>query len=704
MPVNLASPGILVKEVDLTTGRVDPTTDKMGAIVGVFEKGPVGTPVLVQNENDLLSIFGKPYSEGNQYETWFVASSYLAYGGSLRVVRADDTQLMNARHGGTGSDTIKIKSLENYNASGHDTTVIAKHSFVARHPGAWGNGLKVAVIDGFADQTLTFTEAHGVSLGSEVSQNITRYNRSTGAEETVELKGVATSVDGKTLTVKIESYEKDSVVYNIDYSGEYRFKAGATVLPAGKTIATDENNGAVDWFDQQTITISEGNKLNWSSITPRPGTTAFAKSKGARHDELHVVVIDGDGSITGNAGTILEKHIGLSKAKDAEFSSGSPQYWRKYLAATSAYVYGGTGSVIGTLADSTINGGNSKDWEQNASGLTFKVVGSQTLDLSEGSDYNGDSTGTHSGRFDHDLADIAGGYELFGDGDVYDVDFLLMGSGSLGEGKTIALADTLTSIAGRRKDAIAFISPHSGSMLSNNAPLSDAATITKNVVKFAESIPSSSYAVIDSGYKYMYDRFNDKFRYIPLNGDMAGLCARNDNDNFPWFSPAGTGRGGILNAIKLAYNPTQLQRDTLYTSRVNPVIFSPGSGIVLFGDKTALGKSSAFDRINVRRLFIYLEDAIGAAAKDALFEFNDEITRANFVNEVEPFLRDVQAKRGITDYVVICDETNNTASVIDSNEFVADVYVKPARSINFVGLTFIATKTGVNFEEVIGNF
>jgi len=703
MPVNLASPGILVKEVDLTTGRVDPTTDKMGAIVGVFEKGPVGTPVLVQNENDLLSIFGKPYSEGNQYETWFVASSYLAYGGSLRVVRADDTQLYNARHGGGGSDVIKIKSLEDYNASGHDTTIIPTHSFIARHPGAWGNGLKVAVIDGFADQTLTFTTAHGVTLGSEVVQDITRFNRSTGADETVKLKGVATSVDGKTLTVKIESYEKDSVDYPIDYSGEYRFKAGATFAPA-KTIDTDENNGAVDWFDQQTITISTGNKLSWSSITPRPGTTAFAESKGARHDELHVVVIDGDGSISGDAGTILEKHIGLSKAKDAEFSSGSPQYWRKYLAATSAYVYGGTGSVIGTLVESTITGADSKDWEQNASGLTFKVVGSKTLDLSEGADYDGSKTGTDSTRFDHALSDIAGGYELFGDGDVYDVDFLLMGSGSLGEGKTIALADTLTSIAGRRKDAIAFISPYSGSMLSNNAPLSDAATITKNIVKFAESIPSSSYAVIDSGYKYMYDRFNDKFRYIPLNGDMAGLCARNDNDNFPWFSPAGTGRGGILNAIKLAYNPTQLQRDTLYTSRVNPVIFSPGSGIILFGDKTALGKSSAFDRINVRRLFIYLEDAIGAAAKDALFEFNDEITRANFVNEVEPFLRDVQAKRGITDYVVICDETNNTASVIDSNEFVADVYVKPARSINFVGLTFIATKTGVNFEEVIGNF
>ena len=227
-------------------------------------------------------------------------------------------------------------------------------------------------------------------------------------------------------------------------------------------------------------------------------------------------------------------------------------------------------------------------------------------------------------------------------------------------------------------------------------------TITERVLSFYAPLTSSSYAVFDSGYKYMYDRFNDTFRYIPLNGDIAGTCARNDINNFPWFSPAGTSRGAILSAVKLAYNPSKTQRDRLYSERINPVIFLPGSGIVLFGDKTGLSKSSAFDRINVRRLFIYLENAISAAAKDQLFEFNDEITRTNFVNIIEPFLRDVQAKRGIQDYVVICDETNNTATVIDNNEFVADIYIKPARSINFIGLTFIATRTGVSFEEVIG--
>ena len=281
-----------------------------------------------------------------------------------------------------------------------------------------------------------------------------------------------------------------------------------------------------------------------------------------------------------------------------------------------------------------------------------------------------------------------------------------MGSAKASQDHARALATKLISVAELRKDAVAFISPFRGSMISDTADQTAAvkteAEITTAVVDFFNPITSSSYAVFDSGYKYMYDRFNNVFRYVPLNGDIAGLCARTDINQFPWFSPAGTARGAIQNAVKLAYNPNKNQRDLLYSARVNPVIFQPGAGIVLFGDKTGFAKASAFDRINVRRLFIFLEDAISAAAKDQLFEFNDEITRTNFVNIVEPFLRDVQAKRGITDYVVICDETNNTGAVIDANEFIADIYIKPARSINFIGLNFIATRTGVAFEEVIG--
>jgi phage tail sheath protein FI len=283
-----------------------------------------------------------------------------------------------------------------------------------------------------------------------------------------------------------------------------------------------------------------------------------------------------------------------------------------------------------------------------------------------------------------------------------------MGSAGYGKEEAQALANKCIAVAEARQDAIAFISPYRGAAITDTSSdravtvRSDADT-TENVLSFYAPITSSTYAIFDSGYKYMFDRFANTFRYVPLNGDIAGLCARNDANNFPWFSPAGTNRGGILNAVKLAYTPNKAQRDRLYSNRINPVIFSPGAGIVLFGDKTGYGKSSAFDRINVRRLFIYLEDAISAAAKDQLFEFNDEITRTNFVNIVEPFLRDVQAKRGIFDFVVVCDETNNTAAVIDNNEFVADIYIKPARSINFIGLTFVATRTGVSFEEVIGN-
>ena len=324
-----------------------------------------------------------------------------------------------------------------------------------------------------------------------------------------------------------------------------------------------------------------------------------------------------------------------------------------------------------------------------------------------GKNYDDGTDITASGALTSTLGKISSGYALFENTEKYEVDFLLMGSGNYTQSTAQALANKLIQVAELRKDALAFISPNRGAFLSDGTvgtvTVYGDSAITDNVLEFYAPITSSTYAIFDSGYKYMYDRFSDTFRYVPLNGDIAGTCARNDISQFPWFSPAGTSRGTILNAVKLAYNPSKVQRDQLYSNRVNPVIFSPGDGIVLFGDKTGFAKASAFDRINVRRLFIYLEDAISAAAKDQLFEFNDEITRTNFVNIVEPFLRDVQSKRGIFDYVVICDETNNTAAVIDNNEFVADIFIKPARSINFIGLTFVATRTGVSFEEIIGN-
>jgi len=719
MPLNLASPGIVVREVDLTVGRVDATNGAVGALVAPFAKGPVDEPVLVGNEADLLSSFGEPYNTDKHYEDWLVASSYLAYGGNMRVVRADDDDLKNAVS--AGSTEIKIKSLTHYNQLGYDQNTIANAVFVARNPGSWANGIKVAVIDGLADQILSGVSTNAslptIQVGYGVTQAISSTLPGAGATSTLDghLKGVITAIDGTNISVKVLAHvSAGGTTTEVDYqpSGVYAFSNSGNVAihTTGETtsVGSTSYTAQSDWFDQQTISLT-GSTVYWNTLADRPGTSSYAAARDSRFDEVHVVVYDDNGSVTGNAGTLLEKHIALSKAKDAEYSLGSTSYWRKYLANNSRHIFGGSepsGTVAtGFSADFTLE--TDTGWDQNASGVTFAGNGSSTLTLSGGKNYDAGTDITASGALTSTLAKLAAGYDLFENTDNYDVDFLLMGSANYSKETAQALANKLIAVAEARQDALAFISPYRLAFLNDgtagSVTVNSDATITDNLIGFYAPITSSTYAVFDSGYKYMYDRFSDTFRYVPLNGDVAGTCARNDLNNFPWFSPAGTARGAILNAVKLAYNPSKVQRDKLYSNRINPVIFSPGDGIVLFGDKTGFAKSSAFDRINVRRLFLYLEKAIAAAARDQLFEFNDEITRTNFVNIIEPFLRDVQSKRGIFDYVVICDETNNTAAVIDNNEFVADVYVKPNRSINFIGLTFVATRTGVSFEEVIGN-
>ena len=721
MPLNLASPGIVVREVDLTSGRVQPASNKIGAIVAPFAKGPVDSPTLVENENDLLNNFGEPYSTDKHYESWMVASSYLSYGGSLQVVRADDTDLKNAFVGTASS--VKIKSLDNYEELGYDENTISNVVVAARNPGSWANGIKVAIIDSKADQILSGIVTTLARVGYGVTQSLTgKADVGTGTSISLTgsyLKGIITEVGAGSVAVKILSRVSSGNTETIvDYQqdGTYCFTESGTVgiVTTGAslvTLGTTSYTSEIDWFSQQNITLANSN-IQWNNLAPAPGTSAFAEPRGSRFDEVHVVVIDDLGTITGNAGTILEKHIGLSKATDAEFSAGSTSYWRKYIAAGSANIFAGgapaglttTGYDANQFDLTTDNG-----WDQPAEGIIFGAAGANTYTLAGGLNYNGQTGISTAGALTATLAELKDGYDLFENTEEIKVDFLLMGSAGYAKETAQELANKLISVAELRKDAIAFITPYRGAALSDNPAEGDITVrapedITRNVISFFSPIASSSYAVFDSGYKYMYDRFANTYRYAPLNGDIAGLCARNDINYFPWYSPAGTARGAILNAIKLAYTPSKSQRDRLYTNRINPIIFSPGAGIILFGDKTGLGRTSAFDRINVRRLFIYLEDAISRAAQDVLFEFNDEITRTNFVNTIEPFLRDVQAKRGIFDYVVIADETNNTAAVIDANEFRADIYIKPARSINFIGLTFIATKTGVDFEEVIGNF
>ena len=818
MPLNLASPGIVVREVDLTSGRVQPASNKIGAIVAPFAKGPVDSPTLVENENDLLNNFGKPYSTDKHYESWMVASSYLSYGGSLQVVRADDADLKNAFVGTASS--VKIKSLDHYEELGYDENTITGVTVAARNPGSWANGIKVAIIDSKADQILsgisttsvtnitfvgvatasdgdigiTTTRINGITttgiivgqtlkiesgiidsgttvssigvgtvflnkptlngisltnvelsfgsytstttgttiqVGYGVTQSLAgKTDTSSGSSVSLTgsyLKGIITEVGAGSVAVKILSRVSAAGTETIvDYQqdGTYCFtetgNVGIVTSGTGVTLGSAAYTGEIDWFSQQNITLTNSN-IQWNNLAPAPGTSAFAEPRGSRFDEVHVVVIDDLGTITGNAGTILEKHLGLSKATDAEFSAGSTSYWRKYIAAGSANIFAGgapvglttTGYDTGSFDLTTDNG-----WDQPAENVIFGAAGSNTYTLGldntglptkQGLNYGGKVGIASTGALTATLAELKDGYDLFENTEEIKVDFLLMGSAGYAKQTAQELANKLISVAELRKDAIAFISPYRGAALTDTAietevTVRNSTDITNNVISFFSPIASSSYAVFDSGYKYMYDRFANTYRYAPLNGDIAGLCARSDINYFPWYSPAGTSRGAILNAVKLAYTPSKSQRDRLYSNRINPIIFSPGAGIILFGDKTGLARTSAFDRINVRRLFIYLEDAISRAAKDVLFEFNDEITRTNFVNTIEPFLRDVQAKRGIFDYVVIADETNNTAAVIDANEFRADIYIKPARSINFIGLTFIATKTGVDFEEIIGNF
>jgi hypothetical protein len=411
-----------------------------------------------------------------------------------------------------------------------------------------------------------------------------------------------------------------------------------------------------------------------SQFTANTGTSPYVANKGGANDEIHIVVIDDDGLWSGTAGTILEKYSFVSKASDAKDDFGNSNYYKNVVSSKSQYVWWVSHPATANLSSGTA-------WGSTANASSFKIT-TANVDFSLSNGMNG-TVGS---------SQITSGWDLFKNPESVDVSLLVTGTGN----STIATY-VITNIAETRKDCVAFVSPTKASVVDNAGSEASAA------VTYRDSLTSSSYAVIDSGYKYQYDKYNDVYRWIPLNGDIAGLCVRTDSERDPWFSPGGMNRGQIKNVIKLAWNPTKTERDTLYQKGVNPVVSFPGEGTVLYGDKTMLTKPSAFDRINVRRLFITLEKAISRAARFSLFEFNDQFTRAQFVALVEPYLRDVQGRRGITDFRVVCDDTNNTAQVIDSNEFVGDIYIKPARSINFIQLNFVAVRTGVSFNEVVGS-
>ena len=789
MSLNLVSPGVKVREVDLTIGGITASNQQVGAIVGPFQKGPVNVPILVSNEQELLQTFGKPVSNDSQNEYWMSASSYLSYGGVLRVIRTDGDNLNNSNAGvSIASTTVKIESYEDYI---NNYTSVSDWHYASKNPGSWANELKVCVIDSAADQIITGIGTSSSYVGYGVTQPIINgVIAGTGTTSIADgyLKGIVTGVGVSEVYVKVTNRVSSAgTVYDVEYTqgNVYEFKvpsvstvsttvgvattsgilsenfdvsitgiatggillgdivsgtsvaAGTTVVSigassifvdrtitagigtttftftrtssttsisnpiqiinnAGLSTATINSSSIIisDWYNQQTLGLTNST-LYWKSIAEKPSTSQYASERSSKNDEIHIVVVDDTGKVTGIPGSILEKFTNLSKSKDGKISPSESTYYKEYIADNSAYIFAGaasTGNATGFTTSYTKTG--TGNWGFLTQGVTFASIGNNTYNLLGGNNYSANDGMSCT------LSNIISSYEILKNPAEYGINFLINGpSGGSTIQESQAKANFLISIAEERKDCIAVISPHKSGIMN----ITDTNTQTNNVLQFFGGVASSSYAVFDSGYKYMYDRFNNSYNYIPCNADVAGLMARTAINQFAWFSPAGSSRGAINNAIKLAYNPSQSQRDLLYPRRINPIISSPGSGIILFGDKTALSYVSAFDRINVRRLFLTIEDAIERSARAQLFEFNDVITRSNFLNIVEPYLRDVKSKRGITDFVVICDETNNTPDIIDSNQFKADIFIKPARSINFIGLTFVATRTGVSFEEVVGN-
>lgn len=684
------SPGVNVSEVDLTT-VVPAVSTSVGAVAGVFKWGPVGTRTLVSSEIELVSKFGKPTNHNP--ETFFTSANFLSYGNALYVTRAANTaDFANgviSAIANTGSVTnaqlYVVKNDDVYDSvTFGDTDVL----YVARYPGELGNSLKISVCDSVNAYSKSI-DIQNADANLE-SASITATIGSNTITVAVANSATGTLAEANTRMVNILAELQVNDVLEVGNSSIGKQYAKITGLPAAMGTDSSFANSTHRYFSVSVDNVyqlstnftSDAFTKYWeyfNVVDSAPGISEYQSSQGntAAIDEIHVVVVDEDGKFSGVPGTVLEAYKGLSRATDAKTTDGAANYYKTVINESSRYVWWA----------------NPRSTAPGNTALNIASVNTTPLYLSFNQGQDGD------GEADVSLGTVLAGYDLYASAEDVDISLVMTGKSRGGvNGEQIAnyLVD---NIAEARKDCIVLASPAKEDVVNNSAQ--DEASDT---VAFRNSCRSSSYLVIDSGYKYQYDKYNDLFRWVPLNGDIAGLCVRTDSTRDPWFSPAGFNRGQIKNVVKLAYNPDKADRDLLYKNGVNPVATFPGQGTVLFGDKTALAKPSAFDRINVRRLFIVLEKAIATAAKFSLFEFNDEFTRAQFVALVEPFLRDVQGRRGIYDYRVVCDTSNNTGEVVDRNEFVGDIYVKPAKSINFIQLNFVAVRTGVAFDEVVGKF
>ena len=639
------SPGVLVQERDLTN-IIPAVSTSIGAVAGSFGKGPVDEIVSISSEQELVDTFGKP--DSTNFEYFFTAANFLQYSNALRVVRAQTTSLANASS--SGSSTL-IKNTDDY-TNNYSTGQGVVGTFAARTAGTHGNSLQVSICP-----SATAYESISTSLVASTSTTNAVGNTTIAVDE------------GSNFSVgDIIQFSTSASTEDFDDGDFYRI----TAITSETLTFVQHPRGAGGL--KRVILDNSKIKRRWryyDSVDRAPGTTAWTANRSGSGDEIHVVVVDEDGVISGEPGRVLEAFSSMSKASDAKTPQGDNNYYPDVIYNKSAYIYWMDHNTSGT------------NWGNAATGTTFTAVNTPTLESLSGGAAG--STVTDG--------QLKTAYEKFDDAETVDIGLIIAGP----SGSTTHV-DNLITIAENRKDAVVFASPQRSDVVN----ITNSNTQMTNVIGFFNAIRSSSYVVFDSGYKYAYDRYNDVYRFVPLNGDMAGLSARTDTVADSWFSPAGFNRGIVRGAVKLAFNPTKAQRDQLYPARINPVATFPGQGTVLFGDKTGLTTPSAFDRINVRRLFIVLEKAIATASKFQLFEFNDEFTRANFRNIVEPFLREVQGRRGITDFLVVCDETNNTGEVIDRNEFIAEIFIKPARSINFITLSFVATRTGVSFDEVAG--
>ena len=659
------SPGVLVKEVDLTN-VVPAVATSVGAIAGVFEKGPLEEIRTISSEEELVKLFGKP--NGSNFETFFAASNFLQYGNTLRVVRAT-TGMLNAMSGGSGLLIKNDEHYENNYAAGQGSS----GEFGARTPGTHGNALGVALCAGADAYEQTFS-------GNAGTLGVTTGTPAAGATTVgVDTGGGSAGAGGAAFNVG------DIVFFQEADGQEYEVTAISTDNLTIRRKDDPQGRGLKTALSAATNVRRRFRFYDFFSGAP--GTSTFAADRGVSTDELHVVVYDATGDISGfradtagqRGNAVLETFAFVSQHPNAKTPQGNANFYPDVIFRQSEFIYWLDHPSVLSNAGAVRTSGQAYATGTGTTGeMDFKLTG--------GTD---DYAAT--------VGELGDAFDRFDDAETVDINLLIGGAIPAGT-DGVTHATKLIDIAEKRKDIVAFISPRRADVVN----VADSNTATSNVIAFFDQLASSSYCVFDSGYKFQFDKFNDVFRFVPLNGDIAGLCANTDNVADPFFSPGGFNRGQIRGAVKLAFNPNQTQRDDLYQARVNPVVTFPGQGTILFGDKTALSRPSAFDRINVRRLFILLEKAIATAAKFQLFEFNDEFTRAQFRNLVEPFLRDIQGRRGITDFSVVADGTNNTGEVIDRNEFVADIFIKPARSINFIQLNFVAVRTGVAFSEIGG--